>query len=368
MSDASRAEAHVAWLRFTLAPKLHPARQRALLDAFGSPMEALGASVETLSRVVPLDVAEGLARGPAPEVLSRALRWLDAPDHHLVTFADEGYPALLREAGGAPPLLYVVGDIARLSVPSVAIVGSRNATRQGLQDAQAFARALSECGLAIVSGLAVGIDTAAHRGGLAGPGSSIAVLGTGADILYPRRNAELCAELARRGALVTEFPLGTPPTRENFPQRNRIISGLARGVLVVEAATASGSLITARFACSQNREVFAIPGSIHSPLSRGCHEMIKAGAKLVECADDILEELRLEARTAQRDRPVDEECADRDLLEAMGHGPVSVDELARALSRGAAEIIARLSVLEIDGVVACSAGGRFQRVAERVIE
>jgi len=237
-------------------------------------------------------------------------------------------------------------------------VGSRNATAQGRADAQAFAAALSGAGLTIVSGLALGIDAAAHRGGLAGESSSIAVLGNGVDVRYPRDNRALAEALERKGCVISEFPLGTPPLEDNFPRRNRLISGLALGVFVVEAAVQSGSLITARCAGEQGREVFAIPGSIHSVVSRGCHRLIKDGAKLVEGAEDVLTELGWKPAPSSPCRK-----AERDpLLQAMGHAPVSLDDLALATGLEVARVTARITRLELAGRVAALAGGRFQRL------
>ncbi len=259
-----------------------------------------------------------------------------------------------------PAALYVQGHVELLSEPAFAIVGSRNATAQGARDSESFAYTLSNAGLVIVSGLALGIDAAAHRGGLRARGSSIAVMGTGADRIYPPRNRDLAHELANHGALVSEFPLGTPPLPGNFPRRNRLISGLSRGVLVVEAALLSGSLITARFALEQNRDVFAIPGSIHSPLAKGSHRLIKDGAKLVECAEDILDELGL-AHDPSGEPVLAHEDSNK-TLEAMGEAPVSIDEIAERTGDDAGGIAARLSLLEIEGRIATVAGGLFQRL------
>src|SRR5712672_2367347 len=280
-----------AWIELSLVSGLGGQRFRALLSTFGLPTDVLKATRSQLSRVVPEAVAAGiLERSSAPEV-EKALRWAAQTEHKVLTLADTDYPKQLLEIADPPALLYVAGNAMLLSSPALAVVGSRNATPQGLKNAQSFARTFSEAGLVIVSGLAIGVDSAAHSGGLEGRGSTIAVLGTGIDIVYPRRNESLAQEISLRGALVSEFPLGTPPNPGNFPRRNRLISGLARGCLVVEATLDSGSLITARLAAEQGREVFAIPGSIHSPLSKGCHALIKSGAKLVESADDVLAEL-----------------------------------------------------------------------------
>jgi DNA processing protein len=277
----------------------------------------------------------------------------------VLTLADTAYPKQLLEIPDPPALLYVAGDARLLSSPALAIVGSRNATPQGLRNAHAFARALSDAGLAIVSGLAIGVDSEAHRGGLEGPGSTIAVLGTGIDVIYPRRNAPLAEDILSRGALVSEFPLGTEPHAGNFPRRNRLISGLAKGCLVVEAAVDSGSLISARFAADQGREVFAIPGSIHSPLSKGCHALIKQGAKLVESAQDVLEELGISARRAEI---APEPGEGHDLLEKMGFDPCDIDELTVRSGLPAEAVSAALLELELDGKIAGLPGGLYQRI------
>lgn len=290
-----------------------------------------------------------------------AAKWCEQPGHHLIARGDPAYPKALEEIADPPRLLYVKGRLELLQKPAFAIVGSRNATAQGVRDAEAFAYALSSAGLPIVSGLALGIDAAAHRGGLRAEGASIAVVGTGADRLYPARNRDLADALAASGALVSEFPLGTPPLPQNFPRRNRLISGLARGVLVVEAALESGSLITARFAAEQNRDVFAIPGSIHAPTSKGCHQLIKDGAKLVDCVEDILEELRIEALQPPPSPRTRVEAQDP-FLAAMGAAPVSLDQIAQRTGEAAGEIAARLSALQIDGHVAAMPGGLFQRL------
>jgi DNA processing protein len=262
-------------------------------------------------------------------------------------------------------LLYVKGDAALLSRQSIAVVGARSATPQGEANAEAFSTALSAAGLTIVSGLALGIDAAAHRGGLSGPGSTVAVIGTGADRIYPARNAELARRIAESGVIISEFPLGIGPLAHNFPRRNRLIAGLASGVLVVEAAVKSGSLITARLATDCGREVFAIPGSIHSPLARGCHRLIRDGAKLVESAADILEELRLappEVAPA-RDLALFEGSGDEArVLDAVGHDPVDVDTLVHRTSLTPEALYAILLTLELEGRVSRLPGGRLQRL------
>jgi DNA processing protein len=304
---------------------------------------------------------QALAIEPEEGVVDHALKWIAQPNHHFVVRGSPAYPERLAEIPDPPVALYVQGRFELLSAPSLAIVGSRNATTQGLRDAEAFAEAVSNAGLAIVSGLALGIDAAAHRGGLRGRGSSVAVMGTGADRIYPARNRELAHQLASSGALVSEFPLGTSPRPGNFPSRNRLISGLARGVLVVEAAMESGSLITARRAVQQGRDVFAIPGSIHTALSKGCHRLIKDGAKLVECAEDILDELRIPHAEARAMGASPGNTGDP-LLDLMGGTPISLDEIARRTGEAASAIAARLTHLQIDGRIAAIAGGFYQRL------
>jgi DNA processing protein len=353
-----------AWLRLTLTPGLTSERVRRLLSAFGGPQAALSASATDLSRHVPESVAAEIKRGIADEPVDAVAAWLQAPANRIVTLADPHYPQQLLQLPDPPPLLYVKGSPDLLGRPALAIVGSRNATAQGVANAEAFARILSEAGLTIVSGLALGIDAAAHRGALAGSGSTIAVLGTGADIVYPARNRALAHELAERGALVSEFPLGTRPLAGNFPRRNRLISGLTLGCLVIEAAAESGSLITARLANEQGREVFAIPGSIHSPLAKGCHALIKQGAKLVESARDVLEELRWPAHALPAPAPgsVPTDARARRLLDVLGEDPCDRDTLAARSGLNAAEISVLLTQLELDGTVAALPGGLIQRI------
>ena len=364
---SSHSDIH-AWLRLALVPGVSPAVQRALLKEFGTPQRVVGASRGAVALRAGEKVAQLITQGPSAAALDAAFTWLAKPGCHLLAIGDAQYPGALLDITDPPTVLYAQGKLELLNKPSFAIVGSRNATAQGLRDAQAFARALSDAGLAIVSGLALGIDAAAHRGGLAGAGSSVAVMGTGPDIIYPRRNHELAHALAGQGCLISEFPVGTPSLAGNFPRRNRLISGLARGVLVVEAALPSGSLTTARFALEQDRDVFAIPGSIHSPLSRGCHWLIKEGAKLVESADDVLAELGggivarsvpLEATQPGKVEPI---------LDAMGFAPATLDQLAQRTGLDAATLAAQLAHLEIEESVAALPGGWFQRVAKRVIE
>jgi DNA processing protein len=356
------------WLQLTLAPGLTPSAVRTLLREFGLPQRILERKTSELAAHASADALTALGSDAVKESVARALQWAEQPGHWVVTLADENYPRALLEIADPPALLYAAGRIELLSRTSLAVVGSRNATAQGESNAENFAKTLSETGLTIVSGLALGIDAAAHRGGLAGSGSTIAVLGTGIDVIYPRRNAALAAQIAERGLLVSEFPLGTEPVPYNFPRRNRLISGLARGCLVVEAAAASGSLITARSAADQGREVFAIPGSIHSPLSKGCHALIKSGAKLVESADDVLAELSGfqpsgHASTAPRvaaKGPVRED--ESRVLAHMGHDPVDVDLLCTRAGLSAEQVSSELLRLELDGRVTSLPGGLYQRL------
>lgn len=346
-----------AWLTLCLTPGLGAGKIRRLLQEFGLPEKILCADRAALSRVGGAEITTALNSGIAE--VERALAWASKPGCHIITLADATYPRLLLEIPDPPPLLYARGNKSLLGRPALAVVGSRNATAQGLRNAEAFAKVFSEGGLTIVSGLALGIDAAAHRGGLAGVGSTIAVLGTGIDVIYPHSNAPLFGQIAEDGLLLSEYPVGTPSIGHNFPRRNRLISGLARGCLVVEAALGSGSLITARLASEQGREVFAIPGSIHSPLSKGCHSLIKQGAKLVDAAEDVLAELGSwqHASTLQPDLPAAE-----GLLAHMGFDPVDIDALCARAGLPAETIAAELLRLELDGLVATLPGGRYQRL------
>ncbi len=311
------------------------------------------------------------AREPTPA--ERA--WVRAARHHVLTCEDDRYPSLLRAIPN-PPLLFVDGDLDALTQPQLAVVGSRNPSMPGRDTARDFAQSLAERGLAVTSGLAEGIDTAAHHGALAAQGITLAVLGSGIDIVYPRGNEPLAAQIRRQGALLSEFPLGTPPRRGNFPQRNRVIAGLSLGTLVVEAARRSGSLITARFAMEQGREVFAIPGSIHHPLSQGCHALIKQGAKLTETADDILSELnfsiyfssaaRVPAGAAPAaGRPSGMDKDQKILLDALGFEPADLDTLVVRTGWRPQVVSSMLLILELEGHVRAAPGGRYARVANR---
>ncbi|HEY7638113.1 MAG TPA: DNA-processing protein DprA, partial [Steroidobacteraceae bacterium] len=322
------------------------------------------------------------SRGQRDAAIEAELRWLELDEHHFVPLAAEDYPPLLAQLSDAPVGLFVRGDPAVLSLPQLAIVGSRNPTAGGRDNAANFAAHLARCGLAITSGLALGIDAAAHQGALDAEGVTVAVCGTGLDVDYPPTNGTLAAAIAARGALVSEFPLGVPPLKANFPRRNRIISGLALGTLVVEAALRSGSLITARLAAEQGREVFAIPGSIHNPLTRGCHQLIRQGAKLVETSDDIFAELRAlagalapalqaavpDAQNRSANGPAREQRGGQALdkayeilLDALGFEPASVDVLVERTGFAADEVASMLLILELDGKLESRPGGRYVR-------
>ena len=297
--------------------------------------------------------------------------WQEDPHHHIVVAEAEDYPGLLRQIPGAPALLYVVGNVDALHLPSLAIVGSRNPTRGGAQNAYEFARHLGRKGFCIVSGLAQGIDTQAHGGALDAGAMTVAVLGHGIDVVYPAENHDLAARIAGQGALVSEYPLGSPPRRRHFPQRNRLISGLSLGTLVVEAARRSGSLISARLASEQGREVFAIPGSIHNTLSRGCHQLIRDGAKLVESADDIVGELgsltshlmqNAEAGEPAKAVPADHDVEYEMLLDTLSYDPATADELAEHSGLTIDQVSSMLLILELEGKIEAQAGGRYSKL------
>ncbi len=345
-----------------------PARLNPLLDSGHSPEALLAEPPAGLDARARQGLREAAALAPDAD-----LEWLAQPGHHLITRADPRYPERLKPIADAPIALYVAGDPGLLDQPQIAIVGSRNPTPGGERNAFEFARHLAGCGLVITSGLALGIDGAAHRGALAAEAPTIAVTATGLDLVYPARHRSLAHQIAEHGALISEFPIGTRVRAGLFPRRNRIISGLALGVLVVEAALGSGSLITARLAGEQGREVFAIPGSIHNPLARGCHQLIREGARLVESAHDLFEELApqlqacLKPSAAAPQAPATEPAptsADDEyghLLEAMGHDPVSADELVARTGLAPEAVSSMLLLLELEGRVSPVPGGRFVR-------
>jgi DNA processing protein len=351
--DASLA----SWISLSQTPGLGNEGLRRLLQAFGSPDAVLQASVSSLSKHIKPAVAQAVAAGVDESAFSSVAAWLDDPLNRILTIADAEYPQFLLNTVDPPLLLYVKGRLDLLNAQSLAIVGSRNASAQGLRNAEAFAKSVSDAGLCIVSGMAHGIDAAAHLGGLQGGGSSVAVVGTGLDKVYPAANRELAHRLAHEGTIISEYPLGTPPLAANFPRRNRIISGLSQGCLVVEASVQSGSLITARMALEQGREVFAIPGSIHSPQSKGCHALIKQGAKLVENARDILEELGYQS-TAKTEGI----ALEHPLFVHLGFDPLSAETLAQRSGLTIGELSAILLQLELDGHIASLPGGLYQRI------
>jgi DNA processing protein len=358
---SSTAAHREAWALLSLRALPHAAMV-VLLRAFGGPGNVLAASRAQLSAVVPDEVVTRLLAPPAEDVLARTAAWLAVPGHDIVAWDDTDYPRALLELGYAPPVFFFVGRRELLNRPALAIVGSRNATAQGLDNARNFARALADAGLTIVSGLALGVDAAAHEGALLGAGSTLAVVGTGLDRVYPARHRELAHRIANDGGLLSEFPPGTPPREHNFPRRNRLISGLAKGVLVVEAAQKSGSLITARYAGEQGREVFAIPGSIHSPLAKGCHKLIREGAKLVETAQDILEELGMASKgTGNLQSAASAPISSNALLAALADDPVDIDALVARTGLPTEAVTAELTELELAGIVASLPGGRWQR-------
>ena len=355
-----------SWLRLTLIPGVGGETRRVLLKACGLPQAIFETSQRALSAIVDPALAERLLRHECAAEIEAALDWSAQPGNRLLTLADADYPKSLLTADDPPVLFYAKGNTALLNRPMLAVVGSRNATAQGLRDAEAFAKALGEAGLTIASGLALGIDAAAHRGALATTAGTVAVIGTGADRLYPAKNEALARAIAEQGIVLSEFPLGTPALASNFPRRNRIIAGLGLGCLVVEAAPRSGSLITARLAAESGREVFAIPGSIHSPLSRGCHQLIRQGAKLVESAQDILEELRWESAPATTPAYAQEPAAgnsgEEQVLAFLGNAPCAIDTLSARSGLTPADLLAMLLPMELAGRVAQLPGGLYQRL------
>ena len=384
----------LAWLQLAFTPYIGAESFLALHRHFGSARAALAA---------PVDAVRGLLRQKqalrdwgrdnplALKAVEAALNWEAQPDCRLMLLSDEDFPLMLTEGITPPPVLFLRGNTALLQRPAVAVVGSRHATPQALRIARDFGEAISEQEIAVVSGMAAGIDAAAHQGALAGAGGTIAVWGTGIDRIYPPANKNLAYQIAERGLIVSEFPLDTRPLAGNFPRRNRIIAALAQAVLVVEAAPESGSLITAKLAAEMGREVMAVPGSIDNPHSKGCHKLIKEGAKLVECLDDILQECpqllqkapvssysiykeRNESsaadateplQTAERPSETMDESGKDELLAAMGYDPVHPDSLAQSLGLPAADVYARLLELELDGQIAAMTGGRYQRIKKK---
>ncbi|GMQ88593.1 MAG: DNA-processing protein DprA [Gammaproteobacteria bacterium] len=364
------------WLALNRTTGIGARSCRKLLADYGSPSNVFHAAPDQLRATgVRSESIDALAN-PDWESVDRDLAWLTESGNRLLTCLDPGYPPLLKEIPDPPALLFVHGDPEYLTQPQLAIVGSRNPSRDGAALAREFSAHLASCGLTITSGLATGIDGAAHQGALQAGGSTVAVTGTGLDRVYPAQHRELAHQIAENGALVSEFPPGTLPLPGNFPRRNRIISGLSLGTLVIEAALRSGSLITARTALEQGREVFAIPGTIHNPLARGCHALIREGAKLVETGDHILEELaslvslclsHTEGTTTSKTEDNDSDNPGRldseyvNLLQLMGYEPVSVDQLVQRSGLTPEQVSSMLLLLELEDFIAASPGGRYTR-------
>jgi DNA processing protein len=366
------------WLALLRAPGLGPSRLAKLLGRFGSPAAILDALPAELSESGLSETTIAYLQAPDWRSVEKDLGWLQQPDNHLVRLDDPEYPPLLRQTQRPPTVLFVHGDPGVLSRPQIAIVGTRHPTASGRETAREFAAHLAQFGLVVTSGLARGVDGEAHEGALQAGATSVAVMGTGLNSIYPACHAALAHRIAEMGALVSELPPDTPVLAKNFPSRNRIISGLSLGVLVVEAALRSGSLITARLAAEQGREVFAIPGSIHSPMAKGCHALIRQGAKLVETGDDVLEELgplALAAATLEQQSATGSDEASRDLpaldleyqmmLEQIGCDPVSVDALVQRCGLTAEVVSSMLLILELQGHVAAEPGGRYSRIEPR---
>lgn len=374
---------HRDWLTLALAPGIGPATTDQLLTAFGSPAGTLAATDAQLGQAGLKPATIRALRKPDPESLQRTLDWLAAPEHHLITMDQEDFPPLLKRIADCPPILFVHGDPGLLHMPQIAIVGSRSATQGGLDNARHFAASLARAGFAITSGLAAGVDAAAHQACLDAGGRTLAVCGTGPDRIYPARHLDLARRLVEQGALVSPFCPGTDVRRSHFPFRNRIISGLSLGTLVVEAGVRSGSLITARLAAEQGREVFAIPGSIHNPGARGCHRLIRDGASLVEEPGEILTALEPLARELAGElqsllSPADDEGLEdgqemphiafdpdyRALLKAVGFDPTPIDTIIERSQLKTSVVSSMLLMLELEGLVSAHPGGRYSRTRE----
>jgi DNA processing protein len=363
----------LAWMALARTPALPIDILCKALEMLGDARSLIAASDTALAGAGVSPVAREFLAGAAAAPRAVEREWLQKPAHHLLPFIDPRYPAALRNIAGSPIALYVAGNVEVLNDPQLSIVGSRNPTPSGRETAFEFAESLAARGLGITSGLAEGIDTAAHRGALSGQGITVAVFGSGIDVIYPSNNLHLSEQILFQGALISEFPLGTPPRRANFPQRNRLIATLSLGTLVVEAARRSGSLITARLAADHNRELFAVPGSIHNPLSRGCHELIRQGAKLTETTADILSELNFSAffaapaRAAAGPAPPPGTVLGMDkehkiLLDALGFDPADLDSLVARTGYKAEAVSSMMLILELEGHVQAAPGGRFSRV------
>jgi DNA processing protein len=361
------------WLTLNHAPGVGAVTFHQLLERYPNPHDLLHAGTEQLRKLGLKQITIDALQHPDEEAIAHNLEWQEKPGNRIMCCIDPDYPALLLQIPAPPPLLYVHGNTGILAEPQLAMVGSRNPTASGQQTATEFARHLSAAGLVITSGMALGIDAASHQGTLDTGSPTIAVMGTGLDRVYPARHHGLARQIAEQGALVSEFPVGTPPLAENFPRRNRIISGLSLGTLVIEAALRSGSLISARYAGEQGREVFAIPGSIHNPLARGCHHLIRQGAKLVETAQDVIDELGALAEactaTPQPDETVEQAGHTRklaaeyvQLLDNIEFHNTSVDQLVTRSGLTPAEVSSMLLQLEMSGYIASSPGGLYNRL------
>ncbi len=356
------------WLRLSMTKGVGNETARKLLSVFGLPTQIFQTEYAALAEHVPAKIAHAILQCPDASLLSQMDRteaWLQQPGNFLLSLADPGYPQNLLTIPDPPILLYAKGKIELLENTTVAVVGSRNASTQGVLNAEKFSECLSQAGLCVSSGLAAGIDAAAHTGALRGSGSTIAVIGTGADIVYPARNRQLAHQIVEHGCLLSEYALGMPAVASNFPRRNRIISGLAQAVLVVEAAAQSGSLITARMAAEQGRDVFAIPGSIHSPLAKGCHQLIKQGAKLVESAQDILDEIGSSVKMLSpplQEFSVSRNMPSHKLLTIIGYDPIHIDVLAMRSGDNVMELSAQLLDLELQGHIETLPNGMIQRI------
>jgi DNA processing protein len=369
MTDSDRA-----WLILAKA-RIAPALLRELLDQHRSAECIAALPAGKLRRTGLPEAVQHAIRNPDEAAITADLEWLAHSDNHVVHPQSQYWPELLSQLVDPPTILYLRGQPEVLHLPTLAIVGSRNPTRGGLVNAYEFARHLAASGFCIASGLAQGIDAAAHKGALDAHAQTVAVLGHGIDRVYPASNHELAHRIAAQGALVSEYPLGTHPRREHFPERNRLISGVSLGTLVVEAARRSGSLITARIAAEQGREVFAIPGSIHNALSRGCHQLIRQGAKLVESGDDIVSELGplvahlmqnssdpQKEQTPSADDPPERDEEYEKLISTLGHDPATVDELARQSGLTIGQVSSMLLILELEGEIEALNSGRYARL------
>ena len=365
------------WISLWRVSGIGPKNFQKLLSHFENPSAVFRATAESLKQAgISQNLANAIIDSKSNNSAEPDLNWLNSADnHYIITISCPEYPSLLKQTDTPPPLLYVHGNLSVINDPQLAIVGSRSPTQSGISNAYEFAKHLGQTGLCITSGLALGIDGIAHQGALDANGPTIAVIATGIDRVYPAKHRDLAHQIVENGAIISEFPVGTQPRSGNFPRRNRIISGLSYGTLVVEAALRSGSLITARIASEQGREVFAIPGSIHNPLARGCHQLIRQGAKLVETAQDILEEMSAVIDLSEIDKPIPEEIIEENqntalnndpehehLLEKMGFDPVPIDQLVVRTGYKAESISAMLLILELQNQVSSNGGGTYTRL------